>query len=142
MSGSKDHVFLVSCVSKKKPGRHASKDLYCSSWFLKARCYVESRGGRWYILSAKYGLLNPEKMIGSYDVTLMKMKSAERKVWASRVLKDLLRKCPVPRRVTIFAGQRYREYLVPPLEASRYRIEVPLRKKGIGKQLQWFKRNT
>jgi len=39
-------LFLVACVSKKRRKLLPAEDLYCSDWFLKARAYVEKRGGR------------------------------------------------------------------------------------------------
>jgi hypothetical protein len=131
---------LVSCVSKKRSGSAAAKVLYCSEWFKKARAYVEAQKGCWLILSAKFGLLDPERMIEPYDVTLIDMDSGARKLWAKRVFGDFQTCCPSPATVTMLAGQRYREYLIPLLKAAQYEVELPLKGKGIGQQLQWLKR--
>jgi hypothetical protein len=99
-------------------------------------------GGCWYILSAKFGLLDPNRVIDPYNTTLMDLGSAARRLWAKEVFAELKILCPLPSTVTIFAGQGYREYLLPLLMASRYEVQVPLEGKGIGQQLQWFKRNS
>ena len=136
------NVFLVSCVSKKKNGRAAAKDLYCSDWFSKARAYVQENGGCWYILSAKFGLLDPDRVIAPYNATLMDMDSAARKLWAIQVFAEFKALHPLTSVVTILAGQRYREFLLPMLIAARYEVKVPLAGKGIGQQLQWLKHNA
>jgi len=66
-------VYLVSCVSKKKQVSLPAKDLYDSDWFRKARAYVEAEVGCWFVLSAKYHLLDPETIIEPYEKTLKNM---------------------------------------------------------------------
>ena len=56
-------IALVSCVAKKQEPTSVAKYLYCSPWFKKAKAYVESQGLQWYILSTKYGLLEPETKV-------------------------------------------------------------------------------
>ncbi len=53
-------VYLVSCVGKKRTSPAPAKDLYVSEWFLRVRRCVEATSCRWFILSAKYGLVPPE----------------------------------------------------------------------------------
>jgi hypothetical protein len=53
-------VYLVSCVSEKRTNAAPAKDLYHSDWFVKARAFVEAKGGRWFNLSAEYGLVSPD----------------------------------------------------------------------------------
>lgn len=61
-------VYLVACTKTKAAGPRAAKDLYTSPWFRKARRYVESRPGCWFILSAEHGLLDPETVIAPYRI--------------------------------------------------------------------------
>ncbi len=67
----------------------AARDLYVSDWFVKARAYVERTGIDWCILSAEYGLLDPESVIAPYERTLNTMGVVERRAWASKVLGQL-----------------------------------------------------
>lgn len=64
------NVFLVSCVSAKHSKPMPARELYRSKWFLKAGAYVEAQISRWFILSAKYGLPNPDEIVPPYDQTL------------------------------------------------------------------------
>ena len=119
-----------------------ARDLYCSPWFVKARVYVERHGGRWRILSAKHGLVEPTEILNTYNVTLNTMPSDRRRQWAERVLADLRRCCRVGDRVVILAGEKYREHLVPVLKEWGCRVEVPMKGLGIGRQLQWLDTHT
>lgn len=76
-------VFLVSCVATKGSSECAARDLYRSVWFKKARNHVESTGCKWFILSAKYGLVHPDQFIEPYDQTLNTMSVEARRDWAN-----------------------------------------------------------
>jgi hypothetical protein len=128
-------VILVSCVSKKNAERMTARDLYVSQWFLKARQYAESQG-EWGILSARYGLVLPDEEIDPYGMTLNKMNRNDRVEWANLVAKQIAN-CTRDD-LTVFAGRRYREHLIPLLESQGYAVAIPLEGMGIGKQLQWF----
>ena len=135
-------LFLVSCVSQKRPGRSKARDLYLSPWFLKARDYVEATGMPWFILSAEHGLLDPDSEVSPYEKTLNTMPVGERRAWASRVLEALLPHAARSEEVVILAGDRYREFLMPKLKASSRTVRVPMEGLKIGYQLQWLGANA
>jgi hypothetical protein len=66
----------------------------------------------------------------------------ERRAWAEQVnsrLRDIdLR----PQRIVVLAGRRYREHLMPTLEALSAEVVVPMEGLGIGQQLAWLKEHT
>ncbi|MEJ2345577.1 MAG: hypothetical protein P8076_15550 [Gammaproteobacteria bacterium] len=137
---SSSAVYLVSCVSSKQPVRAPARELYVSTWFLKARRFVEATGMPWFILSAEHGLLNPEEEVAPYEKTLNAMAVNERRTWARRVIDAMDRRLPHADRVVVLAGARYREFLLGYLK-ERFRIvEVPLAGLRIGEQLSWFAR--
>lgn len=140
MSPLTSTVFLVSCVSAKCSSAAPARDLYLSAWFRKARAWVESHGGRWFILSAAHGLVPPDQIIQPYEKTLKAMPVGERRAWASRVLASLATRLTwAPAEVVVvLAGERYREFLLEPLKALVPRVEVPLAGLGIGEQLAWL----
>ena len=131
-------LYLVSCVSKKKDKACPAKDLYISDWFRKARTYVESTGHPWFILSAEYGLVNPETVIEPYERTLNKMPVRERRAWAGQVIAQLRGELGGVDRIVILAGARYREFIMPALTESVAEVEVPLEGLRIGEQLSWL----
>lgn len=66
-----------------------------------------------FILSAEYGLLELDREIEPYDKSLKKMPAKEVRAWAERVLEDLRIRADLTRdRFTLFAGDRYRRYLL------------------------------
>jgi cytoplasmic iron level regulating protein YaaA (DUF328/UPF0246 family) len=119
-----------------------AEDLYCSSWFIKARDYARSLSNQWFILSAKHGLIGPQTIIEPYNQTLRTVGPAERRRWASMVAAALSKELDPGDRVVILAGATYRKYLVPMIEELGVKVEIPLEGKGIGEQLAWLKRHT
>jgi len=133
-------VALVSCVSLKLSEAVPAMDLYCSSWFKKAKKYVMRNYKKWFILSAEYGLVDPSVIISPYEKTLNKMKKIDRIKWAERVFNQIQKEDRIRKRIDVFAGSRYREFLLPLLETDGYEIGIPLKGLKIGEQLQWFQR--
>ena len=131
-------IFLVSCVSEKRPEPAPAKDLFISDLFKKSRAYVESTGKPWFILSAKYGLVDPEECICPYDKTLNKMPKEKRRKWAEGVLGQLLPHLDGVNSVVILAGKHYREFLELELSNRGFNVCVPMHGLQIGKQLSWL----
>jgi hypothetical protein len=132
-------IYLVSCVAKKQPSPCRAKDLYISSWFHLARQYAESTGSKWFILSARYGLLEPDQMIEPYEQTLNKMPIDARRAWADRVRDQLDGRLQDIRQVVFLAGARYREFLTDQIKERGVQVEIPMEGLTIGRQLQWLK---
>lgn len=131
-------IGLISCVSKKRLFASKARDLYDSALFAKSRQFVELYCDKWFILSAKYGLLQPDDIIEPYEETLNKKSSTQRKEWASKVWQDL-RPCIEPKdKITILAGEKYREHLIPFLRDYGSQVDIPMLGLGIGRQLQWL----
>ena len=130
-------IVLISCVSKKLSYRAKAKDLYISPLFKYNLKYAKSLNpDRIFILSAKYGLLDLEEEIESYNETLNTMSSKDIKEWANKVINQLNKLANLKKDEIIFlAGERYRKYLISHI--SNYKI--PLKGLGIGKQLKFLK---
>jgi hypothetical protein len=69
-------LVVVSCGEQKiwrrypEAGATLARDAYTSSVFTKSRRYAERFGERWYILSAKYGFVEPDFTIpANYNVS-------------------------------------------------------------------------
>ena len=99
-------VYLVSCVKGKRRRPARAKDLYTSDWFKKARAYVETGFTPWFILSAKYGLVAPNRIIRPYDVTLLRMSAKQRRAWSSAVERRMKTVCRPSSRLVFLAGLR------------------------------------
>jgi hypothetical protein len=134
-------LYLVSCVKEKATRPAPADELYISTWFQKAREYVlacKAPDDTWYILSAKYHLVEPRTVLQPYDDTLKDMPRAQRSRWAEKVLTQIGQILLAEDRIVFLAGQRYREFLEPALLSSGHRVEAPMRGLGIGQQLQWL----
>jgi hypothetical protein len=131
-------IALVSCVSKKGTSAAPARSLYLSSWFRKASDVAILISDQWFILSAKYGLVEPNKLIEPYNLTLNQMSVTERQAWARNVLSILLRLLEAGDQVIFLAGKRYREFLIDPLLEYGCNVEIPMEGMRIGEQLQWL----
>ena len=131
-------VYLISCVGKKRATPRKARDLYTSDWFLKARDYVERARSPWFILSAEHGLIPPDLIVAPYERTLNKMSVAERKAWAARVKAQMQTSLPAADRIVVFAGLRYREYLMDYLRKRARVVDVPMEGLTIGRQLHYL----
>ncbi len=134
----RDAVVLISCVKSKRPIPAPARLLYTSAWFVGVRKLVEASGAPWFLLSSRYGLVAPTATIATYDYTLNSLGVAERRAWAEKVLAKLLPELGARRRVVIFAGLRYREFLVEPLHRHGCTVEVPMEGLRRGEQLAWL----
>lgn len=131
-------IILISCVSQKKqikPNESMkAKELYISSLFKKAWSYANKLNpDKIYILSAKYGLLSPEKQIGYYNETLLKYPASKQKEWADKVLSQLKKEgCNLEDdEFILLAGKNYYKYLLGNNGIKNY--ELPYNGlKGIG----------
>ena len=126
---------LVSGVKKKLRECAPGKELYVSNWFCKARAVIEAAGWPWYILSAKYGLVDPDAVIEPYEKTLSAMRKSERIEWSRKVMGALDSRLVDVDSVVIFAGEKYRECLEPALRKRGIAVHVPMEGLGIGEQL-------
>ena len=134
-------VFLVSCAAEKRASALPAERLYCSDLFQKSRAYAlrnMASEDLWYILSAKYGLLNPAMVVEPYNETLNNMRKSERTRWALQVERDLRALLHPGDNVVFLAGQKYREFLEPALLALGCDIHVPMHGMRIGEQLSWL----
>lgn len=135
-------IGFLSCTKSKR--NHAAKpgDLYIDSpFFRKAREYAESNHDTWYILSAKYHLLDPDgPSIKPYDKTLSGAGVKEKREWAQTVHKQLQKEGLVSTNNTFVfhAGRDYYDELLPLLENSPLEIEIPTDGLRYGETLAWY----
>lgn len=130
-------MVLVACCGPKLTERSPAQDLYTSDLFTKARTYAERRG-RWFILSALHGLLDPTSVIAPYDVTLKAMPAANRREWGGKVRRQMEVAGLLGLPLIALAGADY----VNPLLTAGVSVEQPMKGYGIGKQLQWLKQQN
>jgi len=131
-------IGLISCVKTKKAYATEAKDLYDSPLFLNSKKYAEKRLDEYYILSAKYGLVESSQIIRPYEETLNGKSKNERLIWAKDVFNKLQNLIDKNDQIVFLAGEVYREFLENLLEEQKISHQSPLNKYSIGKQLQWY----
>jgi len=135
-------ICFVGCVKQKRSYRAPAKDLYVSTLFSRSRRLAEQAFDRWYILSAQHGVLSPTDPVAPYDATLNTMSIRERRAWSERVVTAIAALALPGDRLTFLAGARYYEFLMEPLKARGYQVELPLQGLSLGKRLRWLKAQT
>lgn len=132
-------IGLISCVSTKKNVPTEAGKLYISPLFLYTSNYAQKILDRFYILSAKYGLLTPDQIIEPYEETLNNKNLNERVIWSNNVFKQITKEISINDRIVFLAGEKYKEILNDLLIKHGYKTQSPLNRMSIGRQLQWFK---
>lgn len=134
-------IGLVGCVKTKWIHPAPAQDLYISTLFKGRRKYVENSCDRWFVLSAKHGLVNPSEVIEPYDVALTEKSNTYRVDWSRQVVKQIQDELGELFDVTfeIHAGAAYRNYgLLEGLLDLGARVEVPTGDQRLGKLLSFY----
>jgi hypothetical protein len=140
--GARVRVGLVSCSKAKLDHAAPARELYSkSALFRGARCHVERTCDRWFVLSAKHGLVKPEQVLEPYNQTLNDASPAERRAWSATVLAQLQAELGDLRGTTFeaHAGAAYLYFgLADGLIRLGAGVENPLDGLGLGKRLQFY----
>ena len=134
-------IILVSCGAMQLPRPGVAKAHYRSPLFKKARAYAESKDALWFILSTKYGLLDPESHIAPYN---KEQPDDGWDQWQQDILAALVRSVGNLSGVVIevHAGKKYVKYgLEAGLLAAGARVTKPLQGLRHGERLSWYKQH-
>ena len=124
---------IVACCATKRTSPCEAKDLYLSPLFRMSRQWIERQGVPWFILSAKYGLLEPSRIVEPYDLTLSQLTSTQRNAWSRFANRQLVTAIGSSATLVVLAGSLY-------LQATRgFRVVDPLERLPIGRRLQRLK---
>jgi hypothetical protein len=131
-------VGLVGCASQKLKRPAPARELYVSQLFKKASAYAELTCDRWYVLSAKHGLVHPDTILEPYDIRLGTNHRTTPPIhqWAAGVREQLAVELAGLENVKLIAlaGEQYRV----PVYRGAWEYEIPMKGMGIGQQLGWL----
>ncbi|WP_200952103.1 DUF6884 domain-containing protein [Arthrobacter sp. Soil736] len=131
-------IGLVGCASQKLTRPAPARELYVSQLFRKASAYAELTCDRWYVLSAKHGVVHPDEILEPYDMRLGTNHRTTPPIhpWAARVRDQMAVEFAGIENVKLIAlaGEQYRTVLLN----SQWPSEVPMHGLGIGQQLGWL----
>lgn len=131
-------VVLVGCSSTKAATAAPAAELFEGATFRKARDFAVRSGAPWFVLSAKYGLLDPVETVAPYDVYLADQPAPYRTAWGEWVVAQLgVRQALAGTIVEIHAGEAYVAPLRQPLRRSGASVEEPLSGLRQGERLAW-----
>jgi len=116
-------IALISCGKAKQPGKHKARDLYVGTYFKTTLAYAMQQSDQIYILSAKYGLVELDQTLDSYELKITQMPKTQRKLWALGVLKQMRTKGIDTHEIDIYAGKPYYEHLLPHLQNATIMFE-------------------
>lgn len=135
-------IGLISCTKRKQESAAIPRELYePSALFRKARSYGTQTHDRWYVLSAKHHVLDPDgPAIAPYDETLTDASIDERREWSQTVVSQLDERALLGEDITLVlhAGAAYYEELLPLLESKPVSIEIPTEGLRMGETLAWY----
>ena len=134
-------IGLVGCVKSKRSTPTRAKDLYTSTLFVGRRRHVEASCDQWFVLSALYGLVDPDRVVEPYEVTLADQSEDHRRAWARSVVDQLRRRLGTLNGVEfeIHAGAAYRDHgLVDGLRTLGATVELPTEGLNFGQQLAFY----
>lgn len=134
-------VLLVCCGRRKGTGTRRAAELYISPRVRLATRVARAVGKPFWIVSAKHGLLDPDRLVSPYDLSLDHLESRDLDWWRARLKEDLLRSYPsnIPRFVVLGSGE-YANQIRHTLEDLRCSVETPIAGLPINLQLSWLKK--
>jgi uncharacterized protein DUF6884/GIY-YIG catalytic domain-containing protein len=131
---------LVGCVSGKEPTARPARELYRTPLFRARRRYAEASGLPWLIVSALYGIVDPDEVIEPYNVQITDLDASARRDLAEGVVATLEDRFGELAGLAfeVHAGDAYVQMLELALRPRNATLLRPLRGLGIGKQLGWY----
>jgi hypothetical protein len=127
---------LISCSKSKGGHRDAARNMYVSPLYRKSVMLTERWGIPFSILSAKYGLLDPDQIIEPYELTLKGAPKQVKVEWARLV--DAQIRSLTNKNLIILAGDDYFSPLVEVGESDPLKYFAPMRGLSLGTRLSFL----
>jgi|SRR5579871_1141842 len=129
-------VTLVGCGRQKSVRPAQARRLYTGGLFRLAAAWAERHARRWFILSAKHGLVEPDQFLAPYDAYLPALSPSERAALNKGVADRLRALVPPTETIVLLAGAEYAAFapLVP------HQVVQPLKGLPLGKRMAWLRR--
>jgi hypothetical protein len=136
-------LLLVGCGKAKADEPTRAADLYTGSLFKSRLAYVQARGGPWWIVSARHGLVSPDQVVFPYDLTLPSLPDLDRAAWALQVVAAALDQVPDGTRIgdvwlELHMGFAYADPLRRVAAAVGANVSCPVQGLRVGEQRQYY----
>lgn len=126
---------LISCSKSKGGHRDLARDMYVSPLYRKSVLVAEGWSLSFSILSAKYGLLDPNETIEPYDLTLKGASRQFKSEWADKVDQQIRNSIDPRKHLIVMAGDDYYTPLTDAGIKNPLKFSVPMRGLSLGKRL-------
>lgn len=135
-------VAVIACGARKRDVPSPARSLYTGSLFVAQRRDVEGRVPFW-IVSGKWGILDPDTEVAPYNFRVNDIPRAERFAWGQRAAAQLAAALGTARLdgvlIELHAGAEYQKPLGPAFTAAGAVVEVlPPGRLQLGHRLQWY----
>jgi hypothetical protein len=131
-------VALVSCGKRKRSATSPARDLYTSPTFRLSRSWAETCADRWFVLSAKHGLVHPGSYLDPYDLSLSSLPAIEITKWYDQVASALLEILEQDDVVVLLTGSLYGDGVRARIGSERRMVLDPLRGMTLSRRQQWL----
>jgi hypothetical protein len=117
-------VILVGGGSAQLSEPAAARDLYVSPQFARRRVRAEASGVPWFIVSGRWGLLDPDDVVSPYSFSLAEQSANYQRAWGRFVAEQLCLVSSVGRGdvVELCVGAAYAAALTAPIEYLGARV--------------------
>lgn len=136
---------LVACAHARSDGPAPAQQLYDSALFRARRRDVAERVDRWFVLTPRYGLVEPDTLVERETQRLADLPAAERAAWAGAVLAEIDERLGelVGWVVELHAGAAFCDRgLAAGLAARGAQVVRPVAGLGQGQQLAWYRQRA
>ncbi len=132
-------ICLVGESKTQRKTRTRADQLFTGTHFVRQRTYAQTRADQWFILSARYGLLEPGRGVDPYERVFSDLSSAEQFQWAQNLMQSMSRLHITSHdTLVILAKKSYQDRLLPIFKSRSYVIELPLAGMSAVQQLRWL----
>ena len=141
---SASRIALVGCSASKLKHPAEAREFYTSQLFRASYTFAEKTCDAVLIVSAFYGVVEPNSVLEPYDRSLRTLRKTEREKWGVYVVGQLLPRFKTPPQLVLLAGKIYADALMYGAHWHDLpRPEQPLRGiVGCGVRVSWLKTNT
>ena len=131
-------IVIIGCGKSKKSTAMTAENIYTSTLFSLSRKYAQLNSDRWFIVSAKHGLIAPDTVIEPYEQLL----TGSLAPIAAKIQKQI-RDCdsfPIAESIQVIAGRKYVDALR--LTSVSEKICCPVEGMPLFRRMAWLSKEN